>query len=364
MLIKFAVKNFRGFSERIEWNLGNPNNYEFNQFAVKDGVIKNGIVYGPNGAGKSNFGLAIFDIVNHLTQKMKMQDYYENFAFSGNIDSPVKFDYTFRFGKDVVEYSYSKDKSGKLLSETVKLNDKTLLFRNEASIEIQGFQVDERIKKLFLQNVNNASIINFILSAYPLQETMYLVRMQKFVDSMLWYKCLDRREFIGLESSGSNIEEYIIKNGLVDDYAQFLLDVSGQDFKFLQPQEYDKMLWCDINGGRVPFQLICSTGTNALELLFYWMQKIKQATFVFIDEFDAFYHYDLSFKVCKQLFNLSPQLFVSTHNTYLMTNDLLRPDCNFILNENKIKSLSDCTDKELRFGHNIEKLYRGNIFKV
>ena len=42
-----------------------------------------------------------------------------------------------------------------------------------------------------------------------------------------------------------------------------------------------------------------------------------------------------------------------------MTNDLLRPDCNFILNENKIKPLCDCTDKELRFGHNIEKLFRG-----
>ena len=47
-----------------------------------------------------------------------------------------------------------------------------------------------------------------------------------------------------------------------------------------------------------------------------------------------------------------------------MTNDLLRPDCNFILNENKIKTLCDCTDKELRYGLNIEKLFRGNTFKV
>ena len=47
-----------------------------------------------------------------------------------------------------------------------------------------------------------------------------------------------------------------------------------------------------------------------------------------------------------------------------MTNDLLRPDCNFIVNENKIKALCDCTDKELRFGHNIEKLFRGNTFSV
>lgn len=47
MLIKFAVKNFRGFAERIEWDLSHPSNYEFNKFAIKDGIIKNGIIYGP-----------------------------------------------------------------------------------------------------------------------------------------------------------------------------------------------------------------------------------------------------------------------------------------------------------------------------
>ena len=89
------------------------------------------------------------------------------------------------------------------------------------------------------------------------------------------------------------------------------------------------------------------------------------ASFVFIDEFDAFYHYDLSYKVCKELCLLENcHIFTSSHNTYLMTNDLLRPDCNFIINNNKIKPLTDCTDKELRFGHNIEKLFRGKAFTL
>ena len=66
MLAKFSVKNYRGFSERIEWDLSTPNNYEFNTEVIKDGIIKNGIIYGPNGSGKTNFGLALFDIVPHL----------------------------------------------------------------------------------------------------------------------------------------------------------------------------------------------------------------------------------------------------------------------------------------------------------
>ena len=117
-------------------------------------------------------------------------------------------------------------------------------------------------------------------------------------------------------------------------------------------------------GEGVPFSKIRSTGTSSLTLLYFWTQKMSRATFVMIDEFDAFYHYDLSFKVCQKLFAFSNQIFVTSHNTYLMSNDLLRPDCNFIIEKNQIKPLSLCTDKELRWGNNIEKMYRGKAFEV
>lgn len=111
MLVKFAVENYRGFAERIEFDLSKPKNYEFNTHAVKDGIIKNGIIYGPNGSGKSNFGLAIFDIVNHLSQKWKKPDYYINFVYAGEPNKPVKFEYVFKFGNVLIEYSYAKNRN-------------------------------------------------------------------------------------------------------------------------------------------------------------------------------------------------------------------------------------------------------------
>ena len=30
MLVKFAVTNYRGFANRIEWDLSKPSNYSFN----------------------------------------------------------------------------------------------------------------------------------------------------------------------------------------------------------------------------------------------------------------------------------------------------------------------------------------------
>jgi AAA15 family ATPase/GTPase len=183
---------------------------------------------------------------------------------------------------------------------------------------------------------------------------------------MLWFRGLRNNEFIGYETNPTILDEYIIDNNLVDDFADFIYKVSGQKFNFAKsPQNIvptEKQLLCIIDGITIPFNLIMSTGTDSLRLLYVWMKKIGNSSFVFIDEFDAFYHFKLSFEVCKRLFNLNCQVFLSSHNTYLMTNDLLRPDCNFIIQDNKIKPLCDCTEKELRFGHNIEKLFRGGTF--
>ena len=169
---------------------------------------------------------------------------------------------------------------------------------------------------------------------------------------------------MGFDNVITILDEYIIKNGLVDDFADFLNNISGQKVEFVQSRTTEKVLFCKLGDGVMQFDLIASTGTQSLKLLYFWLKKMNEASFVFIDEFDAFYHFKLAFEVCKQLFNLDCQVFTSSHNTYLMTNDLLRPDCNFILQNNRIKPLYACTDKELRFGHNIEKLFRAGAFTV
>ena len=47
-----------------------------------------------------------------------------------------------------------------------------------------------------------------------------------------------------------------------------------------------------------------------------------------------------------------------------MTNDLMRPDCYFLMDNRKILPLSECTEKELREAHNIEKIYKAGAFHV
>lgn len=368
MLTRFAVTNYRGFANRIELDLSNPSNYGFNQFAISDGVVKNGVIYGPNGSGKTNLGLAIFDLEYHLAPlKAKKRDYYVNFVYGGNANSPVEFEYDFKFDGRVVNYKYSKDKAGILQVESLVVDGETLFSRNLNSFTIDSkyFPNDSVIRENLHNNANNVSVVNFLLMFYPLSEDDILIKLQQFVNNMLWFRCLDTREFIGIESKeSSNIEEYIIENDLIDDFTNFLKDVSGQTFDFEKPRKGDTVLWYKVNGTKVLFNLTVSTGTHSLELLYFWMKRMRTTSFVFIDEFDAFYHFKLAYNVCKKLFDLPGQIFLSSHNTYLMTNDLLRPDCYFILNNNKILPLSKCTDKELREAHNLEKIYKAGAFYV
>ncbi|MDE7442866.1 MAG: AAA family ATPase [Muribaculaceae bacterium] len=367
MLTKFAVKNYRGFADKIELDLSHPSNYEFNTFAISNGVIKNGIIYGPNGSGKSNLGLAIFDIEYHLAPlKAKKSSYYDNYEF-GNSGQPVEFEYTFNFNGQIVEYKYLKDKTNVLHRESLWVDDE-LVFSNDKNVfEIKSkyFPNAETLEDLMKNNANNISIINLLLAYTPLPEDHFLIQILQFVNNMLWIRYVEGNEFIGIETQANTyIEEFIIKNSLVTDFADFLSRVSGQKFHFRTPLETDKGLFYIAGDKSIPFYLTVSSGTKSLELLYFWIKRMGNPSFVFIDEFDAFYHYKLAYNICQELFRLPCQLFMSSHNTYLMNNELLRPDCNFIISDNVIKPLNECTDKELRFGHNIEKLYRGKAFSL
>ena len=83
MLQKFSVENFKGFKEKITLDIGSPNNYNFNSELIEKGCVTKGIIYGINSCGKSNLGLAIFDLITHLTEKEKLlrsYDFYLNMS--------------------------------------------------------------------------------------------------------------------------------------------------------------------------------------------------------------------------------------------------------------------------------------------
>ena len=139
---------------------------------------------------------------------------------------------------------------------------------------------------------------------------------------------------------------------------------------------YDDATQVSSSINRVPsiFQLCEFLGVCLETATSYWFNK---------DEFKEMFDDSLNFKskinmgdedkmsserysdeekeyLIKELKN--SQVFLSTHNTDLISNDILRPDAYFLIRDNKIRSFDQITDKELRRAHNIQKMYKAGAF--
>ena len=112
------------------------------------------------------------------------------------------------------------------------------------------------------------------------------------------------------------------------------------------------------------FSLVASTGTMSLGIFYYWWLKLESGLlkFAYIDEFDAYYHFSLSKLIVKKLSAINCQCVLTTHNTGIISNNLLRPDCYFQIDHKKIAPLYQLSDRELRKAHNLEKMYRSGAF--
>ena len=369
MLKEFRVQGYRGFKDEIVWSFVPAGDYDFAPYAVSEtGLIKSGIVFGKNGSGKSNLGYALFDIINHLTDGAGQgAKYYANFAYANHDNSLVKFTYLLLFEDQELEYRYSKTSKGILVSEELRVNGELVLgFERSGSLILKGFKLSDKAKKDLEQGENAVSVVKFLLASIPLSSGHYLLKLQRFIEGMLWFRNLDDRGFISAQVGQETLGGFIIKNNLIEDFQYFLTETSEQNYSLLKLAGDEEMLYCKVDGEDIPFLLIASTGTRALLLLYYWIKQIefRKLSFIFIDEFDAFYHFALSKAICKRLFNLPAQVFLSSHNTALMTNDLLRPGCYFVIDGKNVGSLPQLTDKDLQWGHNLEKLYRGGAFEV
>ena len=365
MLKQLKVRNFKGFKDELVFDLSNASNYEFSGYAIKNGIVNKAMVYGHNACGKSNLGLAVFDIVLHLTDKEKLFNNYPVYLNMNSEETFASFEYIFSFlGKDVV-YRYTKTDMQNLLTEELEIDNQIVVqydfVKDEGGSILDGTQnlrmesPDGKLSKLkFIKN-------NAILAKNETNDIFYM--FMDFVDKMLLFYCLQQRGYQGLVLGIDNIEDVIVKSGKLQEFESFLHKAEIKE----------KLVPVDINGnkqihfkykkGTIPFQQAASTGTLALELFFYWYIKITQASLVFIDEFDAFYHHELAELIVRMLIEKQDtQIILTTQNTDLMSNDLLRPDCYYYLSNNKMGSLANLTNKELRKAHNIQKMYKAGAF--
>lgn len=372
MLKRFSVKNFKAFEDKVTLDLSSIGNYEFNKECISNGICKTALLYGKNASGKSSLCFALFDIVEVLTDKYVCHDVYKPYKHILHQDAPTEFEYEFKFDTDEVFYKYSKSDQSTLISEELIINQKQI-FSYKKDLVAQDIAVNlEGAETLKISpDKLNISLCRFIKNNALLKNNLENSIFQKFfefVENMLMIWSFDQSCFIGYKNSPKdNLVKKIIENRNFEKLQQFFLEAGFTDkltYKKNSLGEYN--LFIQYDDKCLDFNDAASNGMKALLLIYYYLEnklnQDKRPSFVCIDIFDAFFSFELSYFIVNQLKDCNTQALLTTYNTCNFSNDLLRPDCYFLCSKNKIVDANNATDKELRRGHNLEKLYRGGAF--
>ncbi len=367
MLHKFSVKNFRNFTDWLTFDLSSQQ-YEFNAHTVLDGSVAHGIIYGPNGSGKSNLGLAMVDPVLHLLDSPSHLNTLDSNYLNGRAGVKIaEFKFDFCFDGVEVNYAYGKQSRTQMIYEHLTIDGEKVLHIDRrkspnACIDLQGA---ESLKT----NIGNSdiSLLKYVRSNAILDEAptnKLLGKLLAFIDGMVFFRSLDYTrtgEYVGKNIGVKRLSQSIIDGGALKDFEQFLNE-AGITCSLVVDASHngEKNIYFDFGHTKLEFGLVASTGTLSLGIFYFWWLRFKNqdVTFAYIDEFDAFYHHTLATNIVDKITRTHCQTLMTTHNTGIMSNDLLRPDCYFVLDKT-IKPITALTGKELRKAHNLEKIYKG-----
>ena len=378
MLSKFTVKNFKNFEKAFCIDFSQTKSYEFSQDCVKNGIVKTGLIYGPNSIGKSNLGKAIFDIVQTLTNKQTAQGLYHIYQNALHTNAPVEFTYEFCFEGRKLVYSYKKADYEYILAEELSIDEEEPVLSRTGNTFDTSLKGLETLKKRNL--TPNISALRYIWANAILSDNSQnalILKLFDFVDRMLMIQNLENDNvyiYQGYLQGKQPIGTRILQKGKLQELENFLnsVDVKCKLTSQASNNGLDK-IYFDFNSNKIEFFDNASTGTKALTNFFFWYLEAKYSTtapsFMYLDEFDASYHETAAETVVKMLRKLDCQVILTTHDSNLLSNELLRPDCAFNMTDEYrntegyvLGPLSSVVKKELREAHNIPKMFRAKAF--
>lgn len=376
MIRKFQVKNYKNFKDAVCIDFTNVHDYKYNEYCVNADLISKVIIYGKNAEGKTNLGSALYDIVydiqvnrNYFYSRNDSRMYKNSDASD---DELVEFFYSFQFEEDVLEYEYKKRDMFDTVSEKLTINNKTIFYYDLVSDTKDFSNVFEiNANELnwidFFENRNNEdkesikpTALRYIIYNTVQKDTSAIYKLSQFIKNMRFTNSMNSgmRLFV-------NFEEYFEEQEDLDEFEKFLNNC-GIKCKLVMLEQPDgkKALYFD-HKKPLLFSDNISSGTLALTRFYLQYLYRSKSSFIFMDEFDAYYHFELSEKIVKLLEKeFDCQVVFTSHNTNLLSNSIMRPDCFMILSNGKLTPICEATSRELRQGHNLEKLYKNGEFDV
>ncbi|MBD5519991.1 MAG: ATP-binding protein [Lachnospiraceae bacterium] len=381
MLKKFSIENFKNFRKSICIDFEKIAGYQFSTDCISNNLISKMVIYGRNATGKTNLGIALMNIYDTLSGRSR-------FVREGvflNADATedwATFSYTFQFDDKELVYQYARFSDFELRSEELIIDGNIIFNCNfvNKQFNLDGLKyVDAETANVerYLQALNEGKEIDgeiepklpflrWLISNIALESDSILIKLYNYVERMAMITANNSIIYFSGMYNGSFYKS-LEKSENLQDFEDFLNEMGIECKLELKKLPDGQRQLYFAHEKLVPFFESASSGTLALVQLYRRIVSIaREKSLLYLDEFDAFYHYEMAKNVVQYFKKKYPkcQLIMTSHNTSLMTNRLMRPDCLFILSsEGTLTALCDATERELREGHNLAKMYVSGEFE-
>jgi AAA15 family ATPase/GTPase len=373
MIEEFSFGNFWSFKDIQTLNLAaakikskNTELDDINVFSINSdlSLLKAKAIYGANASGKSNVIKALVTYIRIIKDSVKEEralGLIDAFQLSTETENkPTFFQLIFRIGKTRYRYGFEADdksiKSEWLFSTPNKREQPLFIREGKLIVDINQTHFEEGVmyQKLF-ENSKDPIFTDTSLFLTHLSSTGFgklSKKIVKTISSISIINGLGHRGMYGIagDSLNDSVKKKFILNFLknadigIDDMDT--VEISHENL----PDNLEDEVKEDLKKGKIivssrtkynaelksegksdfSFGMQESEGTKKMfELSPFIYKSIKDGTPLFIDEFDSRFHPLLTKKIVElynSVENKTAQLIFTTHDTNLLSSDLLRRD--------------------------------------
>lgn len=387
MLKRFMLKNYKNFKNELILDLSKVAGYKFNSDCITNDTITKSIIYGRNATGKTNLGTAMGDIVDVVAGGARLYNPQKARIINADAEEMyVTFKYVFQFDSTIIDYMYEKNINDNLSYEKLTIDNDIIYeirFEQEQfdvirleKINAETLQIDKYISSIRREGIEldieqeereQSPFLRYLLTHGALAPDSVLFKLEDYIIRMRFYSVNQSMMFQRMPRMMVSFSDYLGEDDNLKHFEEFL-NIMGVECKLLTLKTAEGHFALYFKHKK-PISFFQNASSGTLSLTNFYMRYVAMAripSFIYMDEFDAFYHYEMAEKLVKYFKVQYPmtQMILTTHNTNLMCNQLMRPDCLFILSrDGRLTALCDATERELREGHNLEKLYIGGEFE-
>lgn len=371
MLEQVRFKSFKSFSNETIISCIPTKSEILSKTNIHENILKGCVFYGSNASGKTNALNAITLLLDLLFTEVPLFGLHSFF----NNDKFLFFEYTFNVNNNKIVYSFSINKDGTILKESLLSND--IVYLNRIGVSAESNITDNKLydsndindKTLFLKtiyfNTKFAGYKELIEWFNYLKNSIYLDSTRQSNGQIVNFDKTQNDIFLidYLESNGTEeINEFLKEFNF-----PYLIEYAKSQNQFEKILNFSQRLtFIRKNMMPIPYMLESYGNQVLLKLLPSILKVCKTGGILAIDEFSSGLHNKLEELLIKYIFKHSSnvQLFFVSHSTNLLKTSLLRPDQIYSVDFDESGSvLYKFSEEHPRESQNLEKMYLAGVFK-